>query len=449
MKKALSVLLLFCMLAACCAFAEQNTVICLHCTVNGQVIVEFEGNAVFTAIAESGEGQAVSQWRLNGVPVEGAHEFYLTFTANGSTVVEAVLASAGQNADTPTAGAAAEPTAAPEAEKPKPEVKVKAIGASIQYLDAYGVGKGGSYTELDFTNDWKNAVTGKTEAGGVGACKITADRPSSSAIDYWVIDGVRYYFGNTVKSLNITNLTQSMTVECVYKGKKSTTLGVASYMKQPAEGERLIVQCGNAKMRHVKNTSTNNAAVFTEFDFTEPYVNEASGKKVSGGSIDFKITANLANAKSGTKVKSWEIDGAKIIFSTDVSYMVVQGLNTSKTYVAHYDGESDWHPYVPKEGDGSGSSGEKKEETKPKGNLCTVDCRGCTFSGGGFSGAGKGDVPVHTRITITYADGKTLYKNGAKVEGSLIRSASGRTGKTRTFRSYSTEITKWTIFELK
>lgn len=433
MKKLLSFLLIICLLAVSCAIAEQYTVLCLNCTVNGQTSVQFEGVAVYTAIAAPGEGQKVTQWRLNGVPVEGTQEFYLTFTANGNTVVEAVIEGAGESSETPAAAATA---AASETEKPKNEVKVKTIGAGIQYLDTYGVGKGGSYTELDFTNDWKNAVTGTTEAGGVGACKITADRPSSSAIDYWVIDGVRYYFGSTVKSLNITNLTQSMTVECVYKGAKSKTLGVKAYMRQPAAGEKLLVQCGNAKMRHVKNTSTNDATVFTEFDFTAPYVNEASGKKVDGGSIDFKITANLANAKPGTKVKSWEIDGAKIIFSTDISYMVVQGLNTSKTYIAHYDGESDWHPYVPGEDD-NGGSGEKKES---RGNICTVKCIGCVFSGGGYSSASKGDVPVHTTVSVRYPIGKTLYMNGVQITGRPLSNS---------IPIVKVEIHKYTVFEAK
>ena len=445
MKKLLSFFLILCLLAASCAIAEQYTVLCLNCTVNGQTSVQFEGVAVYTAIAAPGEGQKVTQWRLNGMPVEGAQEFYLTFTANGNTVVEAVIGSAGASTETPVAAATAAPAAAPEAEKPKNEVKVKAIGATIQYLNASGIGSGSTYTSVDFTDDWKNPVTGRTEAGGVGACKITADNPHSSSIDYWVIDGVRYYFSNTVKSLNITNLTQSMTIECVYKGKRSTTLGVSSYMKKPAAGERLIVQCGNAKMRHVKNTSTNDATIFTEFDFTDTYVNEASGAKVKGGTIDLKVTANIADAKAGTKVKSWEIDGAKIIFSTDITYMVVQGLNTSKTYVAHYDGESDWHPYVPKEGDDSGT-GDKKEETKPKGNLCTVDCRGCTFSGGGFSGARKGDVPVHTVIRVTYPLGKSIYVNGVK-QGDDGRHKA--TSGTKDYNSIAIEIHKWTIIEAK
>lgn len=435
MKKLLSFLLIFCLLAASCAFAEQNVVIGLNCTVNGQSSVRFEGVAVFTAIAAPGEGQEVKEWHLNGMPVEGAHEFYLTFTVSGNTVVEAIIGNAGENIV--AAAATAAPTAAPEAEKPKAEVKVKAIGATIQYLNASGVGSGGTYTNVDFTEDWKNPVTGRTEAGGVGACKITADNPHSSAIDYWVIDGVRYYFSNTVKSLNITNLTRSMTIECVYKGKKSTTLGVSSYMKKPAEGERLVVQCGNAKMRHVKNTSTNDATIFTEFDFTDSYVNEASGKKVNGGSIDLKVTANIADAKAGTKVRSWEIDGVKIIFSTDITYMVVQGLNTSKTYVAHYDGESDWHPYVSKEGDDSGTGNEKKES---KGNICTVKCFGCTFSGGGFSGATKGDVPVHTKVTVRYPQDKTLYMNGVQVTGLPLSYA---------MPIFSIEIHKYTVFEAK
>ena len=56
MKKLLSLFLVFCLLAASCAVAEQSVVICLNCTVNGQTSVQFEGVAVYTAIAVPGEG---------------------------------------------------------------------------------------------------------------------------------------------------------------------------------------------------------------------------------------------------------------------------------------------------------------------------------------------------------------------------------------------------------
>lgn len=446
MKRIFSLLLILCLLAGGIGFAaaEQNVVLCLNCTINGETAVYYEGYTVYTAIAAPQEGQCVKEWRLNGETVADASDFFFIFTPSGSTVVEAILGDASESDETLLQTAEPDGGSAPAAEP----VVVKTIGASIQYLDINGVGAGSTYTELDFTNDWKNPITGKTQKGGTAAFKVTADNPHTSSIDYWVIDGVRYCFSNTVKSLNVTNLTSSMTIECVYKNGKSKTQGVSAYMQKPAEGERLIVQCGNAKMRHVKNTSTNNASAFTEFDFTDTYKNEASGKKVSNGTIDFKITANLANAKSGTKVKSWEIDGAKIIFNTDINYIIVQGLNVPKTYIAHYDGESDWKPYEPSQNE-KGSSNksdkkdDKKEETKPRGTLCTVDCRGCTFSGGGYSG-GKCDVPVHTTITVQYYWYKNLYMNGQLVTGKPKV-----VGRQVIYYTYTTEITKWTIFEAK
>lgn len=353
---------------------------------------------------------------------------------------------AGICASAEEAGSGAIPAGEPAAEAKTPVI-VNAFGASIQYLDIDGIGAGDTYTSLDFTNDWLNPVTGKTLPGGSASFKVTADNPHSDKIAYWVIDGVRYDFSGTVKSLNITGLTQSMTIECVYRNRKSVTQGAEPYLKQPEPGAALVVECSNAKMRHVKNSTTGNAQPFTRFDFTRDYLNEATGKTVSGGTIDFKVAANT---NGNTKVKNWEIDGARIIFNNPISYIIVHGLNVSKTYVAHYDGESDWKPNPgSSSGKASGSSGSGGNQTsggsQPESNvdMCTVYCTNCTFSGGGFSGATKGDVPVHTVITVRYrCDVKSITVNDSPVDGIVPKRV--KAGGSYTYNTFRVEIHRYT-----
>lgn len=393
MKRAFVFMLAVALLLSAAALADSGTVLCLNCTINGQSSVSFSNFSVFTAIAVLEEDEAVQEWHINGKTVAGANDYYLTFSPTGDTVVEAII------------GAKPEPV--PQT------VIVKAVGAKVQYLDAGGAGAGESYTELDFTNDYVNPVTRKRAKGGTASFKVTADKPHSDQIDYWVINGVRYDFSATVKSITIKGITDNITIECVYNRSLSQTLGKAEYLQQPAAGSPLLLECHNARMRHVKNGSTGDAQSFTVFDFTNDYKNAASGRTVKGGSIDFKVTAN---ANSNTKVKSWDIDGASFVFNTAVSFMYVRGLNVSKVYTAHYDNETEWDSSR-----GYNPDGSRKEGVQ----FCTVSCSGCTFSGGGFTNARKGDVPVGTVVTIHSSVGSNGYWI---VNGSEQRGADGPKG---------------------
>lgn len=310
MRKLLCALLAALLILSCAAGAEAGIVICLNCTVNGQANLNIDGPTTLTAIANVGDGKTVTGWKVNGELVPGQTNVWLLFEADGNTVVEAVSgevsspASAAVPAPTPTDAPAAVPAA---------EEKITAVGCTIQYLNGSGVGYGQSYTELPFE--------GRT------SIKVTADKPHSSQIAYWVIDGAKYTFPNTVKYITIYDLAQPMSFEVVYKNGASKTMGTF-----PNKGAQQVVSCVNANMRFIKNSATAGGQNFKTFDFTGSYRNEASGQTCEGGLIDVKVTAACGE---DSYVSYWELNDARFFFSSDELFFIVKGLGETTEYVAH------------------------------------------------------------------------------------------------------------------
>lgn len=399
MKKFVSLLLIAAVLLSTVCFSETHNVLCLNCKIKGQTAIQASKADVYTAFAVLNAGEAVLEWHINGKTVLGQRDSYLTFSIAGDMVVEAIIGTVEENAY----------LRKEDEQNAREKVVITAIGAKLQYLDAGGSGSGENFETIDFTRDYVNPVTGKEVTGGTASFKITADYPHSDRIDYWVIDGVRYDFATTVKSITFTKVAHSMTIEVVYKSKKSQTYGNKNYMKAPA-GENLVVKTVNSKLRHVRSTATGNCPAMTEFDFTNDYKNLATGLMTDGGSINIKVYTTVS---SNVKVHSWDFDEANLIFNTPITYMFVRGLNTSKTYGAHYDDEGNHDP---------------DPGTEDRKNYCTVDCSSCTFSGGGYSGARKGDVPAGTNVNISSSIGACKWLindvpytvNGEEYVGSSI-----------------------------
>ena len=381
MKKTAALLLAFILVLSTCALAQSCTIICLNCSVNGNTALNFDSPATYTAIAALGAGQSVSAWRLNGETVEGETNPWLVFRADGNTVVEAVISEG--SAPVPAQNTSAPVLNAPAANQ---SVKVTAVGCTLQYLDGSSTGRGETYTELDFTKEYKNPLTGQRGKAGVGEFKVTADNPHASSIAYWVINGVRYDFVNTVKFITVTDLTYDMTIECVYKNGTAATLDESA-----GTGDELIVSCENAKMAHVKGTSSTGGAYFTEFDFSKEYKNAATGMLMPGGRIDVKVTGS-----GNGKIRYWEFNKAKLVFSSEVVYFFARGLNAKMHYVPHFDGVA-------------------RQPADP-GTYYNVSCTGCTFSGGGYSGAKSGRVPAGTVVTVTANYGSSYWViNGSEM----------------------------------
>ncbi|MBR5751309.1 MAG: hypothetical protein IKX84_02880 [Clostridia bacterium] len=337
MKRILCLICAFALLMSLAAMAEGGTVVCVNCTVNGQTRAAFDGEeATFTAIADDLENPVV--WKVNGQAVEGENRFYLVFTVKGNAVVEAVKASDEPAAPEPTAETTpvpeTTPEPAPEPAEEKPPVVIKAIGATLQYLNGDGIGDGQTYTELDFTEDYRNPLTGRRCKGGVAAFKVTADNPHSDAIDYWVFNGVRYNFMTAVRFITVGNLKESLTIEVVYKNKKSTTRLTQDEIQAARTGEQLIVKGINAKVSLVKNNYTRIGPYYSSIDFTEDYKNPETHRTIKGGSIDAKIVANIDTQKL-EKVTYWSFNQVTVVLGSNVNTFSVHGLNRSMTYTAH------------------------------------------------------------------------------------------------------------------
>ena len=310
MKRVFALLIALMLLLCAASSAESGVLMCLNCSVNGETMLNIDGPVTMTAIANLTDGQSVTAWKVNGKVVEGETNFWLLFTADGNTVVEALFSDASAPAVSPTAA----PSAAPASDTPaaqSTEEKFLAYGCYFQYLDGSGVGAGQTYTELPFE--------------GSTSFRVTADSAHSSQIDYWVIDGAKYSFPNTVKFITITNLRQPMTFEVVYKNKASKTLGVF-----PNKGTSQVVSCSNARIRFIKGNATAGGESFKSFDFTASYYNQSSQKTCPGGTIDVKITANC---EEDSYVRYWEINGARFLFNTNEQYIIVKGLGESTNYV--------------------------------------------------------------------------------------------------------------------
>lgn len=114
-----------------------------------------------------------------------------SFTAQGNTLVEAVLWD---------------------------EKKLTTVNATIQFLDVKGKASGDTPTEFVFEQDYINPVTKEICPGG----KIKAKVPSGKVVDYWLINGVPYFYNTGVSSFIVEDLDQTTVYEVVLKDKEIT-----------------------------------------------------------------------------------------------------------------------------------------------------------------------------------------------------------------------------------
>ena len=177
------------------ALASQNTLQAINATVDGQNVLEFSGEASFTASAVLAEGQFVDHWLLNGQLQENTSEDTFTFTVNSDAVVQAVL---------------------------REEKKVTTINAELRFLDEKGNPAGDPTTEVVFEEDYTNPVTGETCEGGKISAEIKAVIPAGKIVDYWLINGVQYYLGTGVSAFVVEGLDETTTYEVVLKDKPIT-----------------------------------------------------------------------------------------------------------------------------------------------------------------------------------------------------------------------------------
>lgn len=171
------------------------TVHSINATINGNSSLEITQTTELTAVATLAEGQIIEGWKVNGQLQEGAVGEFLVFTAQGSTVVEAVV---------------------------RQEKKLTTVTATIQFLDAKGKASGDELTEFVFEKDYVNPVTKETVPGGKISAQIKAKVPSGKVVDYWLINGVPYFYNTGVTSFIVEDLDETTVYEVVFKDKAIT-----------------------------------------------------------------------------------------------------------------------------------------------------------------------------------------------------------------------------------
>lgn len=348
--------LLFCMPAALAD--DAVTVVAVNATINGEQAVIVSAGTKLTAIADPAKGTP-SDWRVNGVS-QGTTDMWLIVTADATTVIEAVYDNGSASAPAPTA------TAAPA---PRPAGKiVTAVNCSLQYLNERETkGEGTAYTELDFT--------GKSTFGFA----VTAVVPKGKKIDYWVIDGAKYVFSSTVKSIIVTEATEGMSFEVVYKNGEPTTLHTEA--ESAAVTGRRTVSTIHAKLCFMKPSGKGAGGWLETFDFTDDYTNYATEERVPGGWITCKVKATVPGSK---KVNAWKFNNAKFKFNVQVTWFNVKELDHTMVYEPLF-----------------GKVQAVVTEPPKEPVYYTVTCSGCSFSGGGYTKARSGKVRAGTKITVT------------------------------------------------
>ena len=198
------------------------------------------------------------------------------------------------------------------------QLEISSVGAYIQLADANGKGYGQMY--------------GSVVMDGSEDILITADIPRGKKIDYWVINGVKYEFNDTVKTILLKNADMSFTFEVVYTSTSPSTLRSAKEIQANRTGERLEVDVINGKLCHLKNSLTGRNGAggwITYFDFTDDFQNRANGEWEDGGQVSIQVKATVPK---GGQVKGWKFNESELYMSRPINTFFVRTLDTSMTY---------------------------------------------------------------------------------------------------------------------
>lgn len=196
---------------------------------------------------------------------------------------------------------------------------LRAVNAKIRFLDANGRPAGEEYTDFDFSAAYANPVTGESCQAGTLTARIIADESRKDDIDYWMIDGVPFYFSSKVWFITVEGLDQGMTFEAVYKGETPTTAKSSATV-----AEALVLSGYNARVQFVNDKREPDGKRFKSVDFTNEYTNLATKETLPGGEISARIESMLPDGK---RVIAWEINGVTFRFNIGPRYITVMGLD--------------------------------------------------------------------------------------------------------------------------
>ena len=194
-----------------------------------------------------------------------------------------------------------------------------AVNAVIRFLDANGRPAGEEYTDFDFSAAYANPVTGESCEAGTLTARIIADETRKDDIDYWMIDGVPFYFSSKVWFITVEGLDHGMTFEVVYKGEEPTTTKASGTV-----AEALVLSGYNARVQFVNDKREPDGKRFKSVDFTGEYTNLATKETLPGGEISARIESMLPDGK---RVVAWEINGVTFRFNIGPRYITVMGLD--------------------------------------------------------------------------------------------------------------------------
>lgn len=242
-------------------------------------------------------------------------------------------------------------------------------------------------------------LIGATAVQDGAICLVTADQAN---VAYWVINGARYDFDRVPQAITVQGMTENDTLEAVYQGGASQTISSAP----AAAGEGLWVRAVNADMCHIKTDGSNPGGYFTQFNFTDSYMNLASGQTEQGGRVSVCVMARLPE---GGQVIGWQVGEALLQFDVQVNFFFVHDLAESQTY----------EPML---------SAPAQAQPTDMVRFYPVQCVGCTFTGGGYLNAASGYVPRGTAIILTPTAGGAQWTiNGAAqpVSGPLDGTVNG------------------------
>ena len=320
---------------------------------------------------------------------------YLTRTAPGGSAW-----TVSENASTGTAQATPEPAGGP--------YTLKAVGAVIQRAAKRNKPTGEEMTETTVTPQASYIITAKPAKG--------------QKVDYWVINGVKYDFLRTFKWINMTAFDRSWTIEVAYKKAEPETLRSFEEIQAARNGSMLVAEVKNGELCHVKEGKKGGGGWITSFDFTDDYMNRANNLTEKGGQLSAKIRAKIPKGK---KVAGWKLDETEFYPAAAVNEFVVRTLDTPMVYEPIFAGKAE----TTKKPQPPGPTEKPDDEVK----YYNVKCKGCTFSGGGYSGATSGKVPAGTNITVR--------ANWSRVEGWKVNGSFSNNDSTSISRTINRDTT--------
>lgn len=287
--------------------------------------------------------------------------------------------------------------------------EISAVNAYIQYANSNNKGAG---------SKWETIRIGPKDT-----VVVTADVPRGKKIDYWVINGVRYDFGKLVKTIRLTRADADFQFEAVFRNTSPRTLISPQAIQDARTGSSLLLKTRHAQFCHINAKDRGAGGWMTEFDFTQDYQNRATGRTENGGQVTAKVKALI---QKNQKIRGWKFNETELYPNGVFSNFIVRTQNTNMLYepilqkikTAEKTTTTDTTP--PREP----ATEEPKMPPAVALPYYNIVCKGCTFSGGGYSGATSGRVPEGTAVSFTtdYSGGVSYWTiNGTKVMTSIRR----------------------------